>query len=328
MKRLLAISLCVMISSLSIFAQHKHSRRDFALPADSAYRVSLSTNLEKATMSARIAMTKNGERHGMSKQHWTLFWNKESANKYNYISFQCGNTNYGDYTDQRFARITVGQHINGNDSIIFSKDLVSGLNRSTGYNSILLEYRNDHELNIFVGHKEYRLLCSCTVPLIDGSSCGVFGNVNLNVQSFISQSFIDKSVELATPWTIETLKEHYTNSTDLIEGFWTYLDRDNDVKKAQCGGRYTFAIVKNANGYDLIYISGAETNSNKWKCGTIKGQLRYTIFKNHYDLIWHDSMFETITTDAYADIIDNVILSLQFPIYDTTIRFSKMVELR
>lgn len=324
MKQLLSIALCIVMCSLSSMAQHNRSRRDFTLPADSTYNVSIASNIEKATISARIAMSKNDERHGMSKHYWTLFWNKESDSKYNYVTFQCGNTNYGDYIDQRFARITVGRHINGNDSIIFTKDLQGGLNRSTGFNSVLLEYCNDRELNIFVGHKEYQLLCSCSAPLISCSDCGITGNVNLNIQSFVTKNFIDKSIELTSSWTLQTLKEYFAKTTDVYEGFWTYLDRDNDVKKAKCGGRYTFALVKNANGYDIIYISGAETNSTKWKCGIIKGQLRNTIFNNHYDLIWHDAMFETISTDAHADIIDNVILSLQFPLYDTTIRFSKM----
>lgn len=324
MKQLLSIALCIVMCSLSSMAQHNHSRRDFTLPADSTYNVSIASNIEKATISARIAMSKNDERHGMSKHYWTLFWNKESDSKYNYVTFQCGNTNYGDYIDQRFARITVGRHINGNDSIIFTKDLQGGLNRSTGFNSVLLEYCNDRELNIFVGHKEYQLLCSCSAPLISCSDCGITGNVNLNIQSFVTKNFIDKSIELTSSWTLQTLKEYFAKTTDVYEGFWTYLDRDNDVKKAKCGGRYTFALVKNANGYDIIYISGAETNSTKWKCGIIKGQLRNTIFNNHYDLFWHDAMFETISTDAHADIIDNVILSLQFPLYDTTIRFSKM----
>ena len=72
----------------------------------------------------------------------------------------------------------------------------------------------------------------------------------------------------------------------------------------------------------LIYLSGAQINQINWVEGMIKGRLRPTIFQNHYDLIWYDSMFDIIDTDAYATIVDSI-LTLEFPLYKTQIRFYK-----
>ena len=70
------------------------------------------------------------------------------------------------------------------------------------------------------------------------------------------------------------------------------------------GGDYTVAIVDNGdNGFDIIYLSGAETNGRQWHTGLKKGQLIPT-------------QFATIETGE--------ILRLDFPLLRTSIRLAKL----
>lgn len=108
-------------------------------------------------------------------------------------------------------------------------------------------------------------------------------------------------------------------------GYYTYLDRDNDTRLAQPGGFYKLALISdNDGGYEIIYLDGAEVNSALWKPGMLKGRLRPTIFKNNYDLEWLDSANLPIAREVFATLTDNVILELNFPIYKTKLRFSRV----
>ena len=64
-------------------------------------------------------------------------------------------------------------------------------------------------------------------------------------------------------------------------------------------------------------------NGKRWNNGMVKGYLYGTIFENHYNLEWFDSMMESMGGEVSADITDGVILALNFPIYHATMRFSK-----
>lgn len=107
-------------------------------------------------------------------------------------------------------------------------------------------------------------------------------------------------------------------------GIWTALDRDTDSRRALAGGRYKLAVVpRNDEGYDIIYLGGAEVNSSAWKPGMRKGILKPTIFKDHYDLIWYDSKMMPIEFDASASVEQGAILTLSFPLLKSTLRFSR-----
>ena len=60
----------------------------------------------------------------------------------------------------------------------------------------------------------------------------------------------------------------------------------------------------------------------------VKGRLKPTVFIDHYDLEWTDATFETIDRDIHASVTDNAILTLSFPLLNTTFRFSKMPPVR
>ena len=92
------------------------------------------------------------------------------------------------------------------------------------------------------------------------------------------------------------------------------------------GGRYTLAVVRADDGYDLLYINGAQVKKSQWQPCMKKGHLTKTIFSGNYDLIWIDATLEPISEDAYATIENGVILTLNFPIYKSQVRFVKLMK--
>lgn len=106
-------------------------------------------------------------------------------------------------------------------------------------------------------------------------------------------------------------------------GIWEYLDRDTDSRKAMSGGRYRLLIADRGAWFDIIYLDGAETNSDRWKPGQLKGRLIPTRFEGHYDLEWLDAEDRLIDRDANASIDRDVILTLSFPLLSSSLRLSR-----
>ena len=119
------------------------------------------------------------------------------------------------------------------------------------------------------------------------------------------------------------LDERFASSVDPLEGYWSYLDRETDDSRARLGGRYDLAIVKEGDEYVLLYVDGAEVNSSMWKPMMIKGSMKPTPFKSHYDLTWYDSMMEPMDDDTFSMVDGDMILTLKFPVYRSQLRFYK-----
>lgn len=109
-------------------------------------------------------------------------------------------------------------------------------------------------------------------------------------------------------------------------GLYTSLDRENDPQRAIPGGFYKLAVLPDSvtGGYDIIYLEGATVNKDSWKTGMMKGKLIPTIFYNHYDLVWYDSNHKVIDSEIFCNIIDGTIMQLNFPLYSTKMRFSRL----
>jgi hypothetical protein len=58
-----------------------------------------------------------------------------------------------------------------------------------------------------------------------------------------------------------------------------------------------------------------------------KGHISKTIFSGNYDLRWIDATMEPIGEDAYATIENGVILTINFPIYKSQVRFAKVMNI-
>lgn len=322
MKKVILLMI-IFYGGMSMSSVERQYYNAFSIKKNCSFIAEIDTMSSAYTLEVRAALEKNQERGGMSKQRWGVIWGAKSTESYYYVTIQNGNTDYGDFLDKRYARVTVGYNNNGADSVIVSTQLFDGIDMAIGYNSILIEWRNGMS-KVFVGDKEYSYVTNIQVEDGNMGYCGIITNENLSVQSMSVASYPDVSRQIQTEWTPDKLDEYFKASQDSIEGYWEYLDRDCNDKKALVGGRYKLALVRESGYYKMLYVSGAKTNAKQWKCGMVKGMLHQTIFQNHYDLIWCDSMFEHIKRDAHADITENAILTLWFPIYDTSIRFSKV----
>lgn len=120
------------------------------------------------------------------------------------------------------------------------------------------------------------------------------------------------------------LRAYLAASSDPAEGLWVYYDRDTDPMKSRPGGRYTLATVR-ANshpGYDVYYLGGAAERAADWPCGRLKAELRPTTFADTYDLMWIQPDGLPVSGDTGA-IIQGDMLTLQFPLYGATYRFSR-----
>lgn len=319
----LTITICaVTVSSFLCHSERYRYLDNVKLDHNGMFLTQADSTSASISLEARAALDKNDDCHGKSKASWALIWNCISVDNYYYASIQCGNTDYGDFADKRYAEITVGHHMSDNDSIISRQRIYKGVDFYRGYNSLLMEWEAG-KARIFVGNKELQHIFSLPMPSVDKGKCGILSNDNLTISSLVIETEPDKKLPLKTSWTIDSLNNHFRNSSDPMEGYWNYLDRENDERQAKLGGRYTIAIVKDNDGYLLLYANGAEINRDNWHECMIKGRLISTIFTDHYDLVWIDAMMTPVSKDIHADVIDKVIISFEFPLYKTRLRFSK-----
>ena len=99
-----------------------------------------------------------------------------------------------------------------------------------------------------------------------------------------------------------------------------------EEKWLRLGGRYTLAVVRADDGYDIIYIDGAQVKKSQWQPCMKKGHMTKTIFSGNYDLTWIDATMEPISEDAFATVENGVILTFNFPIFKSQVRFAKVIE--
>lgn len=314
----LLVAMCICVFS---YTQPRIYIENIDVSKDSLYLFELEESPIAYSIEVRAALSKNNEQEEHSSQEWGIVWNYKTDKDFNYVKIVCGNLCYGDFLDQRYADVIIGNCQNGINSIIESKRLYKGVDTSTEYNSLLLEW-NNNVAKFFVGNKELKFVTKLDIDNRKGLY-GIYTNESLRVMSLVADSKSNLKNKLSTEWTLEKIDNYLIKSNDPKEGYWEYLDRDNNDKKAKIGGRYKFALIREGEDFIILYISGAVTNKSSWKPGMIKGKLKSTIFENHYDLVWYDSMFEPIETDAHADITDDIILNLQFPIYESSFRLYK-----
>lgn len=293
-------------SSVTLIPGHEHSPQSLCVEARGAMKSGI------------------GERSGLAPSFWGMKVTLGSDTLL--VTLRHGNTDFGDLLDKRFTRISVCRNEDEVEATDFTDDFATS---SGGYNTLLLEIDGGSSMLKLSGgsHSCVRLM---EIPFegvnLSKTEASVWAKGELALSSFSTEISMAPESVLATSWTRESLADYLSRSTDPVEGYWEYLDRKNDPQYARLGGRYVMAVVKSAvdaEHYDLVYLSGAETLASRWSPFMLKGHLIPTVFQSHYDLHWYDSTFEPITTGVHASITDNAILTLSFPLLKTVLRFSK-----
>ncbi|MCC8113733.1 MAG: hypothetical protein LIP03_06990 [Bacteroidales bacterium] len=179
---------------------------------------------------------------------------------------------------------------------------------------------------LYGGSKEQQLIC--TPPFsADGGAVELRAETELLCERFESYSTRGAAMEMSHFPTMESIDQYLLTTTDPLEGKWCYIDRDVDQNRASIGGKYTLAIVKSPDGqgYDIVYLSGADKEPEKWPELRIKGRLAPTIFANNYDMVWIEAGGRALTDDNNAVLsADGALLTLKFPIYKSQLRLRRM----
>jgi len=281
----------------------------------------------------RASLPKAKDKQGLdSNNSFGIIWHTTNTPTQEFYSATItpGNDAYDHIIDARFMEICVSHHTACSDTIIYSTHLTSGIAPERGENTLTVELDPEcGKASIYAGHKELSLIHTLNYNPTGKPEMGICATGTADIALLVSEFTTDRPSGLITDWDINSMNDYFDRTdTDPFEGYWKYLDRETDERYCRPGGLYTIALIHNpTGGYDIIYADGAKVNADKWDPGMLKGQLTPTIFDNHYDLIWFDSSFATVSEECHARIEQSgTILTLSFPLLKSQIRFSRILQ--
>lgn len=301
--------------------------------ASSTYRYQLRlanlNNRQGKTKSIKNPMT--GGTTLITSPRWGLVFNMDDNGNYCAVVLNCDNSvPYDDITDQRSMQVSLIKcDGNGNEIELASETLQRGVSLEDDLNTVCVDV-NERSVQVSIGKDELTQVLEAALSRPTGMvrvGYLVGPGSRVSVERAVLTIDNERQVTASTLWTLQALDEYLANSTDPVEGYWRYLDRDMEDKWLRLGGRYTLAVVRADDGYDLIYIAGAQVKKSLWQPGMLKGHMVKTQFIGNYDLRWIDATMEPIDDDCYASVENGVILTLNFPIFKSQVRFAKVMNL-
>lgn len=319
---LLLIMIFAGVGSISAKTERRYYLPE-SFPADSV--LEFIPNANEVAIEARCALTKTKEESGPGKHWWGIAWNNDSCDGYNYVILRPTNLDYGSINDSRVVTVEYGICADRANTIISSANISSGINAANGDNTLLLEW-SDGDLRVSAGSKTLNchIVANAKLP---ASPFKLISSDKIIVISIVTESVIANDVEVLTDYNESEVMSRIAASVDMTEGLWHYLDRETDDSWARPGGGYSLVIVATDGGcYDILYLSGARVNRDRWKPMMLKGRLTPTPFIRHYNLTWYDAMMEPITEECSATISDEGIITFEFPLYKSRMRFYRDVS--
>ena len=285
-------------------------------------------NKQGKTMSIKNPMT--GSKTTVTSPQWGLVFNRDEEGNYCAVVMSCDNSApYDDITDLRSMTVTVIQCVDGESTELARTTLTKGVSLEDDLNTVCVDV-DEREVHVSMGKDELQHVIDARVARPVGAvQVGylVGPGARVSLERAVLTIDSERQVANASLWTIEALDEYFAGSSDPLEGYWKYLDRDMEDQWLRLGGRYTLAVIRHDQGYDIIYVDGAQVMKQQWQPGMVKGHLSKTMFTGNYDLKWTDATFEPIDEDAYATVENGVILTLNFPVYKSQVRFAKVLNL-
>lgn len=273
---------------------------------------------------ARCSLVSDKVGRGDSRHSWGIAWNCEDMRNYDYVRLNSMNSDFDDYSDSGGIAVTYGFVRGGVDSVVERCVVKKDIGNVRGHKSLALEWR-DGEMNVYFGVRQLAKVFSFVSGPPVSEMVRLVHSGELAVDYAVVETVPDYSRTLMTDWTPDSLAEKLRNSNDPMEGIWSFFDRTTDDNRARLGGRYSLACVSDGHtGYLLLYLDGAEVNASGWRPMMIKGRLTATQYENNYDLKWYDSMMEVMGREDFAVYDEEArLLTLQFPIHRSKIRFAK-----
>ncbi|MBR5685809.1 MAG: hypothetical protein IKX18_06635 [Muribaculaceae bacterium] len=286
-------------------------------------------NKQGKTRSIKNPMT--GEKTTISNTQWGLVFNNDTEGYYCAVVLECDNsTPFDDITDQRSMTVKIIERNNSEMRVLAECSIGKGISLEDELNTICVDV-DERGVKVAIGKNELQEVLEAHVTRPAGTvAVGYLVGPGARVAIERAVLTIDNEEQVmaaTTYWTREALDEYFAVSSDPIEGYWQYLDRDMQDEWLRLGGRYTLAIVRADKGYDIIYMGGAQVKKTMWQAGMLKGHLTKTVFSGNYDATWIDATMEPIDEDVQASIENGIILTLSFPVYKSQVRFSKVLEM-
>lgn len=299
--------------------------------SSTAYRYQLRlanlNNKQGKTMSVKDPMT--GGKTSLTSTQWGLVFNYDEMGNYCAVVLSCDNsTPYDDITDQRTMQLSVIQRSDNEVTELAQTTLSKGVSLEDDMNTLCVDV-DEQGVVVSIGKNELQQVLEAAVKRPAGM-VQVGYLVGPGARTAVERAVLtienEKQVVATTSWTLDALNEYLSQSADPVEGYWKYLDRDMQDEWLRLGGRYTLAVVRSDDRYDLIYIDGAQVKKSMWQTGMLKGNMKPTMFTGNYDLTWIDATMEPIEKDAYATIENGVILTLNFPVFKSQVRYAKVLN--
>lgn len=239
------------------------------------------------------------------------------------VMLSCSNENWND--EVRGNR-TMHVAVSLDDRLLSAIDTDEDVKLDHKLTAVGVSRQDEGRYSILLGAERLREVAIVDASALSGTATiGIVADEGSKVaieRSVLSYS--PKAAPLTTrEWTPESLAAHLATSVDPYEGYWTYLDRELEDKWLGLGGRYTIALVANGNGYDILYIEGAQVMGAKWQPCQIKGTMTRTIFTDNYRARWIDATGEDMGDDVQAAFEGSSILNVKFPVFKSQLRFSK-----
>ena len=305
---------------------------DTARIASQTYRYQLKLanlhNKQGKTHSVKDPM--RGGTARVTNTQWGLVFNLDEDYNYCAVVLSCDNSApFDDITDQRSMQVSIVQNINGTVTQLAQTSLTAGVSLEDDMNTLAVDV-DERGVTVSIGKNELEQVLEASIARPTGLvQVGylVGPGARVAIERAVLTIGNEKQAEATATWTLEELDRYLENSSDPVEGYWKYLDRDMEDKWLRLGGRYTLAVVQAGDGYDLIYVSGAQVMKQQWQPGMVKGHISKTAFTGNYDLVWTDATMEALGEDAYATVENGVILTLNFPVYKSQVRFAKVMNL-
>ena len=284
-------------------------------------------NKQGKTVSVKNPMT--GGKTKINSTQWGLMFNFDEMGEYCAVVLSCDNSApFDDITDHRTMQVSIIKKTAGDVTELAQTTIDKGVSLEDDLNTISVDV-DERSVKVAIGKDELIPVLETDIqrptgPVQVGYLVGPGASVSIERAVLTIEN--GDQVDTSTAWTIQALDEYFAQSDDPVEGYWKYLDRDMQDQWLRMGGRYTLAVVRSGDGYDLIYIDGAQVKKSLWKPCMLKGHIRKTIFSGNYDLMWIDATMEPISEDTYATIENGIILSLYFPVYKSQVRFAKVID--
>lgn len=226
-------------------------------------------NLELSASTPRTAF------HGTLSNHaWGLTWIGEGGKPVARLTVRQGNDLTTSITDRPFMQVTLerlaapvaaptGIDCAEGDSprstlqstlpadTLLVRECSTGANHNGGSN-LLTVTSTPQGLQIWFGADggEYvgELPAIDTPPLPPFTSMQLWSTRPQTITDLTLTTLPDLRQPLLTTWTPATIHAHLSDSTDSIEGLYTFFDRDTDTRFATPGGTYTLALLRSTAG--------------------------------------------------------------------------------